>query len=354
MAAPPRPGGGGGRAAASHIRCRRHALAVVRAVVAAARIPTIVIAAIVPAFAAIVGAAVVPGAVVHLVLALLMVGRIVAATVRLSDGWNRDGTGESERGQGFRETGVHVWIPPVGIAFEASQCRRTGLSFNGTLVGSWTWGQTLAGRLEKEISRARRVRNSAPASLIGRGLLHPYKRGPMRDGTSRRLDPLVFIRGLPGHPLHPPLTDATIGMYVLAAGLAVIGYAGGIELAAAKGMWLALIGGLIVSVPTAATGLIDWLGITWGSPRWRTATWHLTAMLSAVALFALAAWRQYHGYQHGHVTTAGLVLTLCGAGVLTLGGWLGGSLVFVHATRVLGSAESTEQQGPTEPQPVHD
>lgn len=174
----------------------------------------------------------------------------------------------------------------------------------------------------------------------------------MSGGAQRRGDPLVFIRGLPGHPLHPPLTDATIGMYVLAGGLAIIGYAGGIELAAAKGMWLALIGGLIVSVPTATTGLIDWLTIEWGSPRWRTATWHLTAMVTAVTLFALAAWRQYHGYQHGHVSTGGLVLTLCGVVVLTVGGWLGGSLVFIHGTRVLASADPTEDRRPGEPVPV--
>jgi uncharacterized membrane protein len=158
----------------------------------------------------------------------------------------------------------------------------------------------------------------------------------------RRLDPLVLIRGLPGHPLHPPLTDATIGMYVLAAGLAIIGYAGAIKPTAATAMWLALIGGLIVSVPTAVTGRVDWLSIEWGSVRWRTATLHLTAMISAVALFALAAWQQHHGYQHGNVTTAGLVLTLSGVGVLTVGGWLGGSLVFVHGTRVLGTEESDE------------
>jgi hypothetical protein len=42
---------------------------------------------------------------------------------------------------------------------------------------------------------------------------------------------VVLVRGLPGQPLHPPLTDATIGMYLLAAGLAIIGKAGGIELA---------------------------------------------------------------------------------------------------------------------------
>jgi hypothetical protein len=66
---------------------------------------------------------------------------------------------------------------------------------------------------------------------------------------------LALIRGLPGHPLHPPLTDATIGMYVLAGGLAVIGYAGGIEPAAAKAKWLALIGGLPVPI-VVAHGLV--------------------------------------------------------------------------------------------------
>jgi uncharacterized membrane protein len=172
--------------------------------------------------------------------------------------------------------------------------------------------------------------------------------------NKRRLDPLVLVRGLPGHPLHPPLTDATIGMFVLAAGLAIIGKAGAIELAAAKGMWLALIGGLIVAVPTALTGLVDWLSIEWGSARWRTATLHLTAMVTAVALFALAAWREYDGYQHGHVTTGGLVLTLCGAGVLILGGWLGGSLVFVHGTRVLTATPQGQPPQPTRASDVNE
>jgi uncharacterized membrane protein len=92
--------------------------------------------------------------------------------------------------------------------------------------------------------------------------------------------------------------------------------------------------------------MIDWLSIEWGSPRWRTATAHLTAMVSAVVLFALAAWRQYHGYQHGHVTTAGLILTVCGAVVLTVGGWLGGSLVFVHGTRVIAAPAIDQPQEP--------
>jgi uncharacterized membrane protein len=124
-------------------------------------------------------------------------------------------------------------------------------------------------------------------------------------------------------------------MFVLAAGLGIIGRAGAIEGQAGPAMWLALIGGLIVAVPTAATGFADWVVLPWGGERWRTATWHLTAMLSAVTLFALAAWRQHPGYEHGGVTTSGLVLALAGLVVLTVGGWLGGRLVFVLGTRVL-------------------
>src|SRR3954453_15138490 len=97
--------------------------------------------------------------------------------------------------------------------------------------------------------------------------------------------PAALLHGLPGHPLHPPLTDATIGMFVLATALAVLGAFGAIEDAAGKACWLALIGGLVVGVPTAATGFVYWLRLEWVSERWRTATQHLTAMLTAVTSF---------------------------------------------------------------------
>jgi uncharacterized membrane protein len=149
-----------------------------------------------------------------------------------------------------------------------------------------------------------------------------------------------LVRGFPGHPLHPPLTDATIGMYTLATALAVVSYAGYIERPAAHGAWLALIGGLVVTAPTALTGFFDWVTLEWSSPPWRTATAHLTAMLSATALFALAAWQDKAGYDTGHVTGAGLVLAALGFAALTLGGWLGGSIVFVHGVRVLNRREA--------------
>lgn len=144
-----------------------------------------------------------------------------------------------------------------------------------------------------------------------------------------------LLKGLSGHPLHPPLTDATIGAYTFAAAMAVLSRLGVSEHNTATAWWLALIAGLIVSGPTAITGFVDWLDISRGTPLWRTATLHLTVMLTATILFAITAGAGHADYVDGVVSGGSLILTLVGFGVLTLGGWLGGALVFVHGMRVL-------------------
>jgi uncharacterized membrane protein len=148
-----------------------------------------------------------------------------------------------------------------------------------------------------------------------------------------------LIKGLPGHPLHPPLTDATIGLYTGATAFGVLGALGVSEGNLAKAWWLALVAGLVVTVPTALTGLVEWLSLSWGSPLWRTATLHLFAMVTATVIFLLAAIVGHGGYVDGEVTGGALVLTLVGFASLTLGGWLGGTIVFVHGMRVLNLVE---------------
>jgi uncharacterized membrane protein len=148
-----------------------------------------------------------------------------------------------------------------------------------------------------------------------------------------------LVKGLPGHPLHPPLTDATIGIYTGASAFAVLSALGVSEGNMATAWWLALIAGLVVTGPTAATGFIDWLGITWGSPLWRTATVHMLSMVTATVFFLLAAIFGHGGYVDHEVTGGSLILTLIGFGFLTLGGWLGGTVVFVHGMRVLNLVE---------------
>lgn len=148
-----------------------------------------------------------------------------------------------------------------------------------------------------------------------------------------------LVRGSPGHPLHPPLTDATIGIYTGATIFAVLSALGLSEGNTATAWWLALVVGLVVTVPTALAGLIDWLSISWGTPVWRTATLHLLSMVTATVFFLIAAIAGHGNYVDHEVGGAALILTLIGFGFLTLGGWLGGAVVFTHGMRVLNLVE---------------
>ncbi len=131
------------------------------------------------------------------------------------------------------------------------------------------------------------------------------------------------------------MTDGAIGAYTAATVLAAVGAAGIAEQELAKGWWLALIIGLGFGALAAVTGLVDWLSITRGTPLWRTATTHLIVMVVANLLFGLAAILGHAGYVDGEVGTAALVLAVCGFVALTVGGWIGGSIVYVHGMRVL-------------------
>ena len=144
-----------------------------------------------------------------------------------------------------------------------------------------------------------------------------------------------LITGPQGHPTHPPLTDAVIGLYTGAAGFAVLSALGVSEENLAIAWWLALVAGLVVTAPTVVTGFFEWLTITRGSPLWRTATAHMLSNAAATVFFLLAAIVGHGGYVDREVTTTPLVLTLIGYALLTLGGWLGGTVVFVHGMRVI-------------------
>jgi uncharacterized membrane protein len=156
-----------------------------------------------------------------------------------------------------------------------------------------------------------------------------------------------LIRGFPGHPLHPPFTDATIGIYTAATAFGVLSALGVSEENLATAWWLALVLGLVVTVPTALTGFVDWLGISWGTPVWRTATLHLSAMITATVFFLIAALVGHGDYLDKAVGGASLLLTLIGFGILTLGGWLGGTVVFTHGMRVLNLVEEPTERAVT-------
>jgi hypothetical protein len=58
-------------------------------------------------------------------------------------------------------------------------------------------------------------------------------------------------------------------------------------------------------------------------------------MVTATVFFLIAALIGHKGYTHGAVRTGPYILTLIGFAAMTLGGWLGGAIVYVHGMRVL-------------------
>jgi uncharacterized membrane protein len=145
--------------------------------------------------------------------------------------------------------------------------------------------------------------------------------------------------GLPGHPIHPPLTGITIGSYAFALVAATADVLGVSTNAATHAWWLALIFGLLSTLLTATTGFFDWLRIPSGTPLWRTATAHMVAMLLASAVFLAAVVAGKGSFDSGNVETGPFVLTIAAFILLVVGGWLGGSVVFVHGMRVLNLVE---------------
>ena len=151
---------------------------------------------------------------------------------------------------------------------------------------------------------------------------------------------IALIKGWPGKPSHPPLTDASIGAYSVGVAMLVLGALGVEEEQMAHGSLLAIGGGLALALPTALTGLLDWLDIPKGTPARTTATVHLFTMLAATVLFAVAFVGQLDGYEHGQVDTLGLAFGLAAEALLAAGGFIGGTLVFVYGNRVLGQPET--------------
>ena len=67
-----------------------------------------------------------------------------------------------------------------------------------------------------------------------------------------------------------------------------------------------------------------------------TATWHLAVMLTATVAFAVAWLLQRPGYLDETVRTGGWLVAVVAEALLAVGGYLGGTVVFVYGHRVLG------------------
>jgi nitrite reductase/ring-hydroxylating ferredoxin subunit/uncharacterized membrane protein len=131
-----------------------------------------------------------------------------------------------------------------------------------------------------------------------------------------------------GHRLHPALTDVAIGSFTSATLLDVV--APRDEHAAD----LLLGVGLAATVPTAASGLSDWFDLAGPKqPDRRVGVVHGLTNVVAATLYTAALVERRRG-RRGR----GRLLSMAGAGVLSVGGYLGGHLAFVMGTGVDNTA----------------
>jgi uncharacterized membrane protein len=156
-----------------------------------------------------------------------------------------------------------------------------------------------------------------------------------------------LLRGVPGHPSHPPLTDATIGAYTFATIAAVLSKLGVAEHAFAQAWWLALVVGAATSVLTVVTGFLDWLQISSGTPLKRTANLHALTNAAASVVFLVTIVLGHGDYVDRAVGTLPFVLTLFGFVLLAAGGTMGGSITYVYGMRVLNLSDEPTRRAIT-------
>jgi uncharacterized membrane protein len=160
------------------------------------------------------------------------------------------------------------------------------------------------------------------------------RRFSFRPGLELRGRRFKGLSGLEGKPLHPPLTDVTVGAYFIGPVFELIAFAfrgsdWSTDLFRAGG-WVILFGG-ITSLATAITGFADWRGTVKGSQIRRMANAHAITMI--VLTIVVSAHLAYLYLLEGGANSSdpsgvAAILALVVLALVTLGGTLGGSLTY--------------------------
>ena len=128
-----------------------------------------------------------------------------------------------------------------------------------------------------------------------------------------------------GHPIHPMLIPYPFALLSSATAFDIGASVTSRYAFAQTGKHLAAAGigsALIAAIP----GMIDYFGtVPPGTTARQSATKHALCNVSALMCFALAASRRR---SDGFLPSSGLSFAVLGTGLLAIGGWLGGELVY--------------------------
>ena len=154
------------------------------------------------------------------------------------------------------------------------------------------------------------------------------------DGSRRRWTFKEIVQGKPlGHPSHAMLVHFPVAFYVGAVAFDGLSRAGRFSEAPVAATWL-ITGALVMTIPTALTGLVDWWGMVPGSSKRRVATRHMLYQLAAAAFFAADLGLRWSHRNVGRAAASWIAVGSLGLVVLFAGQWLGGKLVYEMGMRV--------------------
>ena len=182
----------------------------------------------------------------------------------------------------------------------------------------------------------------APVDDVGTRTSLAVHRAVLRGGEGARATVDVLHGTWLGHPLHPVLTELTIGAWFIGGALDAVGALGRSRRARYAGDRLAAIG-TACAIPTALTGLADFSTF----PQWsaRPATLHAALNLANIGLYATSLWERRRGNRR-----RGLALSWAAQTLTAASAWLGGMLVYKHKVGVDHSERFT---GPKDWTPVY-
>ena len=138
-----------------------------------------------------------------------------------------------------------------------------------------------------------------------------------------------------GHPIHPMIIPFPIGLWVFSLIADVIYLWRGNPVWRDWIAFYALLAGIIGAALAAVFGIIDWLSIKDREVK-KVADWHARLNVIALLVFVADFYLRTNGGARwvGASLTIPLLLSVLGVVLITISGWLGGEMVYVHGVAV--------------------
>lgn len=147
------------------------------------------------------------------------------------------------------------------------------------------------------------------------------------------------------HPVHPMLIPFPIALWIFSLVADVIYLWRGNLVWRDYVAFYTLLGGIIGAAAAAVPGFIDWLSIKDREVK-KLADWHARLNVIALLIFIADFYLRTTGGARwvGGSVTIPLLLSVLGIILITISGWLGGEMVYVHGVAVEPQQDTAQEE----------